>query len=293
MATKNEQEEGNKDYAEQFNKESTPGKTQTDDEAFGLGPEEPDAGAPGGDATSTAGEVAAPAAAEAPAAPSADEEKAKQLQEREDALNAREQELDGRAAAMQTSNTNEVQSSKPAEGGEHGKGEEGGEGSEDAPKDARAALAEDFGPEFVTLLEAFIKDVVKGSVTDEIGGLRSTVQSVIDGLTAERNEAHFKTIKAAHEDFMDIVESPEFQSWLDGLAEADKAVAQHAVDAGSSQQIIDMLTSFKASKAAAGGDQAAVDDSALDDAEGVRSVGISLPKEPKASEDYADAWNAA
>jgi len=287
MATQNEQDKGNEDYAEQFNAESVKKPAPTDDEAFGLGPEAgTDTGAADVDAT------AAPAAADAMAAPPAVDEKAKALQEREDALNAREQELDGRAAAMQSSNTNEIQTSEPADGGGGDDADAGG-GGEDAPNDARAALAADFGPEFITLLEAFIKDVINGSVTDEIGGLRTTVQSVIDGLTAERNEAHFKNINAAHENFMDIVESPEFEQWMASLPEADKAIAQHAVDAGSSQQIIDMLTSFKSSQAAAQGDQSAADDSALDDAEGVRSAGIRLPKEPHASEDYAAAWNAA
>lgn len=282
MATQKEQEAGNEDYAAQFNTESVQKAAQTDDEAFGLSAEG-DAGTAGAGAEEQPGApVAAPAPAEA-------DDKAKALQAREDGLKTREQELDARAASIQTSNTNEVQTSSAAEG-EGGGDAEGDVESGDAAKDPRAALAEDFGPEFVTLLEAFIKDVANGSVTDQIGSLHATVQSVIDGLQTERNQAHFKTIAAQHEDFMDIVESPAFNDWLAGLQEADKAAAEKVVQEGSAQEIIDMLTKFKASKTAPGG---AVDEGALDDAEGVRSVGLRLPAEPHASEDYAAAWNAA
>jgi hypothetical protein len=265
------------EYAAQFDAPEEEKPEQTEDEAFGLGPEA------GADQSAAA---AAPAAAEAaaPAAGPSDAEKAQA--DRAAELDAREAELNTRAASMQTSNTNEVQTSS---GGDKGEGKEGeAMGSEEA--DPAAALAEDFGPEFVELLRAFIKQVATESVTEDIGGLKSTVQSVIDDLQNERNASHFKAIASAHGDFMDIVSSPEFAAWKDSQPDAEKADLQRVIDQGSAQEIIDMLTKFKASNESAGDGG---NEDALDAAEGVRSSGLKLPTEPKASQDYAAAWAEA
>lgn len=296
MATKNQQEEDKAAFAEQFNKEDAKPTEQSEDEAFGLGPEAVD-GAPeaiagaAADAGATDGDAAATGAAEA--APAGDP-KADALAEREAQLNAREQELDQRAASLQTSNTNEVQTTtgagddKPADGGEVA------EGGGDA--DPRAALTEDFGPEFVTQLVALIKDVCKGHFDESVGGIQSQIQSVIDDLQTQHTINHFKAIAAVHEDFMDIVEGPEFADWRAGLPDAEKSDVERVVESGSSEELIAMLTKFKGTQAAGGGGGAgggSDDEDALNNAEGVRSAGLQLPKEPPASNDYAAAWNEA
>ncbi|WP_166899201.1 hypothetical protein, partial [Massilia sp. CCM 8734] len=118
-----------------------------------------------------------------------------------------------------------------------------------------------------------------------LGTLSSTVDEVIQHLQGERNANHFKAIAAAHEDFTDVVESPEFSAWKDGQEPAEQARLSQVIDAGSTQEIIDMLTDFKASKSSG------VDDSEIDGAEGVRSSGLTLPKEPSGDDDFAAAWN--
>jgi len=291
MATQDKHDQDQQDFAAAFNEDTPKSAGPSEDEEFGLaGASGADQGAgadaaPEGNADAAAAGAPADAAAASPADASADKEKA--LQDREAALTAREKELDARAASIQTTNTNEVQTGMTDKGAGDGKGE--GEGGEDEPTDARAALAEDFGPEFVSLMERFIRDVVKGSVSEHLSPVQALVQSVIDDLRTERDVAHFKTIAAAHEDFMEIVESPEFKDWQGSLPEQEQADMTRIADNGSAQEIIHMLTKFKQSKTSA----EPADDSALDNAEGVRSGGLRLPAEPKQSQDYAAAWNEA
>lgn len=292
MATKTEQDDADAAFAEQFNSKDVEKQHQSDDDAFGLGAggdQSAGAGAPGtavADDAAAAGAVTAQAAA-APAPE--DAERTKALDDREAALAAREQELNGREAAMKTTNVNEEQTSIVA-----GAGKEDAEDSR--ANDPAAALAEDFGPDFVQLLKAFILDVCKGHVTEQLGGLQGQVQSVIEDLQNQRNKEHFKAIEAAHEKFLDIIESQEFTAWLDSLPQDKQTDMRQVIEAGSSQDIIDMLTDFKSSKAAASGSATgadAADENALNDAEGVRSVGLRLPTAPRESEDYAAAWNQA
>ncbi len=123
-------------------------------------------------------------------------------------------------------------------------------------------------------------------VGEGISGVQATVQQVIDHLQSEKQQSHFKSIAAAHADFIDVVESPDFDAYRSALPPDEQAQVQQVVDSGSAQEIIDMLTKFKASKTSG----AASDDS-IDAAEGVRSAGLTLPSAPQASQDYADAWN--
>lgn len=309
-ASKKKQEADDAEFAAQFNAPDEAPKGQSEEEAFGLGPEDQGGGAgaagEGGDAGADAGaDAAAPgagAAAEPQGGGGADTSDAdqKRLSDLEAKLNARQAELDAREASLTTSNADDQQTGK--DGGTDG-GDAETAGGEDGKSDPRAALAEDFGPEFVTLLERFIKDVVSGSVSDKIGPLQSTVQDVIDTLQNERNANHFKAIADVHEDFMEIVESPAFTDWLNAQPDPDKADLQRVVASGSAKEIIAMLTKFKASKNAASdagasadaGDAGGTDgaDDQLDAAEGVRSSGLKLPSEPAESKDYAAAWNEA
>lgn len=283
MATSKQQADDDEAFAAEFNADDKPAKQQSDDTEFDMGK---------GDGTETAGtaaadtgktesaDTAATSAGATDATAPADDLSAKEkaLQDREEKLRAKEAELDQRAAAAANSATNETQTSTVMDDDKGDKGE---------TQSARAALTEDFGPEFVGQLEAFIKEVCSGAVSGEIGTLAGTVQSVIDSLTAERNQRHFQTIAEAHEDFTEIVESQAFQDWLDGQPADEKADLQRVIESGSAKEIIAMLTKFKESNKAEGNDDA------LDAAEGVRGSGLRLPTEPKDSQDYANAWNEA
>lgn len=203
----------------------------------------------------------------------------KHLADWEAALTARQAQLDAQQAAMRTSNTNERQTSTVVRAGAASTPEE---------NDPGQALADDFGPEFVQLLTQLIRKVC-GNITEGIGALESTVQSVIDHLNTEGQKAHFQAIKSVHDDVMEIIDSDPFQAWRAAQPAAEQRKLAAVIDAGSAQEIIDMLTRFKTSKQAQDG----IDDAALAAAEGVRSSGRKLPARPAAADDYASAWAAA
>jgi hypothetical protein len=305
--TKEDQDQRAADYADQFNQPEQAPREMSEEEAFGLTPEAPTAeaapeGSPAEEAAeSPAEEAAEPPAAEAaetPAAEAAEQEPAaagetaaeaapspadieQRLKSWEGRLKARQAELDAREAAMGSSSANEEQASLPIGEGEGG-GDGYGEGGSD-DTDPAAVLGEDFGADFVTQITRLIKKVAEECV----GGVSYKVDCVIKDLTNDRLQNHFNSIKDAHADFMDVVESPEFASWK--AAQQDQENLDAVIDHGSARQIIDMLTRFKESGKT---DNQSADDQ-IDAAEGVRSSAVSLPQEPAPADDFARAWNEA
>lgn len=283
ITDKKTSDENNAAYAAEFDAADAPPKpAQTDDEAFGLAPEPApaatDSGTGEGAAAAPAEAAAEPAAA---AAPSEDEQR---LREREAALEAREAELAQREAAMATTNVDESETTAPAGDGDPAGAAAAGEG------DPGAALADDFGPEFVKLLSAFIKQECGQMVSSGMDGVTGNVNQVIHAL---RTDIHLGGIAAAHEDFMEIVESPEFAAYQDALPPEKQAEVARVIEKGSAKEIINALTEYKKSKEGAGNGGDEVDENALDAAAGVRSSGLKLPTDPSDASSYADAWAKA
>lgn len=281
MATTDQKKQDDQaEFAAQFNAEDAPKKEPTEEEAFGEGqaaePAPGAAAAPGAgaEAASAAAASAEPATA-APAPAPADPEQ--RLRSWEGRLKAREAELDAKEAALATTNVAEQQTGAAAAASAD---------SGAAEDDPGKAIADDFGPEFLGQLTKLIEHICRKLVGDGIGSVSDTVQSVIDHLKRKETDNHFKSIQAAHADFMDIIESPEFAAWQAAQPPEKQADLQRVIESGSADEIIAMLTAFKQSKGA--GD---ADDQALDAAEGVRSRGLTLPKEPSGADDFADAWN--
>jgi len=171
------------------------------------------------------------------------------------------------------------------------------------------ALAEDFGDEFVKMIEAVAAKAAADAATKtaegRVGELGKTLEEVIAHIGDSQARAHFEAIADAHPDFAEIKDKPEFQEFLAGYENGEQIAKE-----GSARQIIKMLSAFKDGakaepEATAAEEQAPgtavatapaepVNDSALDAAEGVRSSGgMQLPDEPAASNDYAAAWAEA
>lgn len=281
-------------FAEEFNAAPTDAPAGTgadsDDVAFGLVEE---ASAPAGGADATADPDAAAAPAQAAAEPSAADEEHARLKEWEASLAERESKVAAQEAAA-ANPTNTAASSTEQEAAPGGQDEPKGDTE---GEDAEAAIAEDFGPEFVTNLKALIKSqvvLVMGGADipgmgATLGTLANTVNDVIEALKDERQASHFAAIKAAHEDFHEIIASPEFEAWKAALAPEKKADVERIEASGTKEEVIGVLTEFKASKQVQGD----ADNDAIDNAAGVRSGGgLKLPADPAAGKDsYADAWN--
>ena len=283
-----------------FDQQHEPGAEESDDAAFGLSAD-PAAGMDGTPVTPPEPESAAPgtppAAGMAPAMP----DRSAELDQREAALTAREAAL---ASQATSSNVAETQNSReagagavgadPADAANAGNDNQGAATATMGESDPGATLAEDFGQDFVQLITALIKQTCHAMVQEGVGGVSATVDHLIAELTSERQQNHFKSILAAHADFMEVTESPEFTTWQQAQPATEQAAIAHATEAGSAQEIIDVLTRFKASQAESC-DAAASPalDASIHAAEGVRSSGVRLPKEPMAAGNYEDAWDEA
>lgn len=151
---------------------------------------------------------------------------------------------------------------------------------------AMKILAEDFGPEFVKMIEVIAaqKAEAAGRMIAEkaTGELSKSVQNIIEDIEDSRARAHFEAIAEKHPDFNVVASSPEFAEFAKGYPEG-----QQIAEAGNARQIIKMLSDFKAS----GQKAEAEPDPAVDAAEGVRSKGLRLPEQPAKADGYEDAWN--
>ena len=168
--------------------------------------------------------------------------------------------------------------------------------------EAMKMLAEDFGDDFVKMIEviasAKAKEAGAAVAGEKFGEVTKTVDEIISNIVDERAKAHFERIADAHPDFNEVGSSPEFSSWVGSLPEDKKADAERVVANGSAKEIIKLLDTYKAQASApasqSGGNQGAQTDpavdAAMDAAEGVRSSGLKLPEEPAKSDGYEDAW---
>lgn len=311
--TQQSMDEDNAAFGNAFAEENVPAAEQTADEAFGLGlPAADDAAAEGDGETDASPLVveAGEAAAELPAEPPAEEVAAAEAEavagddampemtqgekSWEGRLRAREAELKALAAEL------EGKKNMPAEMGEHmespaeelaeSPAEEVAEGGADAAEEAIRQLSEDFGPEFVKMIVAIASKEASKAAGDQVQEVGQTVKDVIDDINNSRARRHFEDIFEAHPDFNEVGESEAFKSWIAALEPEKQTEAARITAGGSAREINRLLSEFKQSSGEAAG--SSVDESALDDAEGVRSSGLRLPDAPAAgADDYAAAWD--
>lgn len=163
-------------------------------------------------------------------------------------------------------------------------------------------LSEDFGDEFVKLIETLVSakaaEVGKKAASESVGQVDKRVQDIISHIADEGERTHFERIANAVPDFDDIRQSPKFAEFVASGGATRQAVA----DGGGTKDVIKLLKEFKAQEQAAQ-DAAAktapakpkpVDEASADAAAGVRSSGsVSLPAEPADANDFEGAWNEA
>lgn len=186
--------------------------------------------------------------------------------------------------------------------------EEGGLSVEQAMKQ----LADDFGDEFVKMIEAIAtakaREAGVRAVDEKVSEIKGTVDEIINDITDTKAKAHFEKIASVHPDFQEIGDSEEFKGYIESMPEDVRGQALDVIANGNAKEIINLLNSFKqanAQGAKPGAEQGAelteaaesivdevVDDSAMDAAEGVRSSGMKLPEQPAKADDYEAAWDS-
>lgn len=308
-----QQEAEAQEMADAFGEDVPPPAEKTDDEAFGLTPPDQAGGeTPGADTATTTAEGGEEAPAEMPAGDGSeqlpaeagpmpadggevmspeDEQRSKswegRLRKREEELAAREAELKameermaGGEAAAEGETAAEEMAEMESPGGDTDDGMAGGEF--ESPEQAVAWATENFGPEFVKVIDLIVESRIKNGMGDVDSRMSGLLQRIEDRDVRD----HFREIARAEPDFLAIVKSPEFGDWRAGHEQADH-YAQVMQD-GTADDVIAMLQAFKNS-------QTQVDGTIVDDdaADGVRSTGagLVLPEEVQgAADDYLAAF---
>ena len=162
---------------------------------------------------------------------------------------------------------------------------EGVESGEISAAEAVELLSEDFGDSFVQLLRVLIKADATGIADEKVGNVSRTVDEVVADIVDARQRAHFESIADACPDFLEVANGQAMQDYIASLPPEAQAAAQQTIERGKTRQVIGLL---KAAKKFGG--QGGADESETDAAEGVRSGGLRIPTQPKASQDYDEAW---
>ncbi len=320
-----------KAYADAFNEDSPAPAEPSEDEAFGLTPPaedkpaEPEESEPAAEETpAVAVVVAAPASetetpaedaaepAEEPADKGAPIDLAKETQRLKSwEGRLKKMEADLKAAAAKAPSPEPVQETAAEaledvgeQAEEAGKPELAEAAEEAADKvesgeltveRAMKMLSEDFGQDFVRMIE-----VIASAKAAEAGGkaaegrfaeVGKTIEDVINSIVDDKARAHFEAIADAHPDFDEISQNPQFGEFVKSYPNGESIAEK-----GSARQITKMLDAFKAqaqkpAEEAPAPAAPAMEDPAADAAEGVRSSGMRLPEQPKpAASDYEAAW---
>lgn len=165
---------------------------------------------------------------------------------------------------------------------------------------AMKQLSDDFGDDFVRMIEAIATAKAREAGSQVVGELKGTVDEIIGDIVDTKAKAHFEKIADAHPDFNEIGESEEFKAFIESMPEEGKGAALDTIANGSAKSIIKLLNDFKAANQSAGPAELTeaadsivdeVSEDQMDAAEGVRSSGMKLPDQPQKADDYASAWD--
>ena len=160
------------------------------------------------------------------------------------------------------------------------------ESGEITPAQAMKILADDFGEDFVKLIQtiagAQAKEAASKVAQEATGQFGQTIEQVIGNIADDRERAHFEAIADAHPDFMDVTETPEFNEFIKQYPDGERIA-----DGGTAREIVKLLSKFKEANKPAPTEP----DPAIDAAQGVRSGGLRLPEAPVKAEGYEAAWD--
>ena len=333
----NQQDLDDAEYSAAFNEDQSGPVQQTEDEAFSNMADESGApsddadgdvmviegdGMPEGEAVAEAEPAAEVAAVtEPPAEEPMDPKDIQRQKSWEGRLKAREEELRLREEALASAGD---KAGEVTSGGETaGLSEDPGEAvvelaaavdsGEMTAEQAMKTLEEDFGPEFVKMLDVLVSAKAGSAVDSKVSEVSKTVDQLIGEIVDDKARSHFETIADAHPDFAEINGSEALAAYMASLSDADRTKAEQVSADGNARQIVKLLDGFKgwsekqsgakpadAAPPAPAGEEAGmgmgmsmsgIDESAADAAEGVRSTGMALPGTPDKDDSYESAWS--
>ena len=97
-----------------------------------------------------------------------------------------------------------------------------------------------------------IKEIIKGlqdTYSGEITSLKTELKSKTesDQKSAQQvsDDTHYGKIEAAHSDWEDVVDSPEFDAYIEALSPRQKILARQDIENGSAENIIELFDDYK------------------------------------------------
>lgn len=166
-----------------------------------------------------------------------------------------------------------------------------------APDGAQAAqngqdlsgLFQDFTEEGIARGVQQAIERAQAPLLERIEQLQSQQQAQAGTAQQQAQQAHMQQILAAHADALEVPESREFRQWVDAQPVFARAGIERVLDAGTAQEVIELLSVFK--QAAAPGQQVAGAESAKQ--EQPRTVVAPAPQPPVSLSDVGGASAAA
>ena len=153
------------------------------------------------------------------------------------------------------------------------------------------SLRDDFGDDFVSAIEQLVNAkaaaIAEKLVGEKVGNMDGALKDVMASIEDRDARAHFQTIAKAHPDFMEVANGESMQQYLAGLPEAERAAAEQVIDGGTAEDVIALIEAVKGHWQP---QEAAHDEEAMANAEGVRSNALKLPEKPAKADDYENAW---
>lgn len=162
--------------------------------------------------------------------------------------------------------------------------------------DPIAQLAADYGPEFVSALDALIERRARAIVEEMGGAFASEIDGKITEIMQATNDGfglmQQEILLSVADDIEDVLESEEFTAWVESLPEAEKAKAQQVIESGTPSQGIRLIKQYKARAQGPSPQDVWAEDAAV----AVKGKSpVRLPGRPAMSPDdeYRAAFNAA
>ena len=111
-----------------------------------------------------------------------------------------------------------------------------------------ASNTSDYGREIFVLGAAIAVLLASDKAESYASDFNGNLDDLISEIQGAFSSMHKQTIADAHEDFEELVESPEFQAFRDYLPEDQKAKADATIESGSAGAVIKLLQAFKDAK---------------------------------------------
>ena len=121
-------------------------------------------------------------------------------------------------------------------------------GNPDKLAQVLATMIADYGREFVVGAVALAGPLIDAKAESYASDFNGNLDGLISEIQGAFSSMHKQTIADAHEDFEELVESPEFQAFRDSLPEDQQAKADATIESGSAGAVIKLLQAFKDAK---------------------------------------------